>query len=319
MDDTTPTLHGIIVDAESDIGGQLVAVQGRPTLEIFTDPTVVPALLAAVRTVATTDYTPDTTTDKGRKAIAARAYRVAQSKAYLDTLGKEEVARLKELPRLVDAARKALRDGLDEIRDEIRRPLTEWEARTEALKSRLAHIQNAPARVFHSPSGAIRAEMDFLRAELQNVAEFAEFADEAITAINVTEATLRQQWEDRLKWERDQAELERLRQEKAERDRKDREEQLRKEGEERARASMAQTTPVIMSAEVVTAPTMIEQAIPMPAPAPVQPDADLEHRRTINRQAMAAILPHVGGDEASAKSLMLAIVQGRIPHVTITY
>ncbi|OCS62006.1 hypothetical protein BBZ50_02590 [Escherichia coli] len=50
-------------------------------------------------------FVPDITTAKGRKEIASLAYKVAQTKTYLDGLGKDLVAELKEIPKLIDANR----------------------------------------------------------------------------------------------------------------------------------------------------------------------------------------------------------------------
>ena len=77
----------------------------------------------------------DVSTDKGRKAIASMAYKVSQSKTALDTLGKELVSEWKAKSKAVDSERKIVRDRLDALRDEVRKPLTEHE---EAEKIRIA-------------------------------------------------------------------------------------------------------------------------------------------------------------------------------------
>ena len=160
MTENLKPLEGIVITG--DDAGALVTVSGRSPLDLFTAPGVVPALLDAIRQEATRDFTPDLSTDRGRKEIASRAFKVAKSKTYLDDLGKEEVARLKDLPRQVDAGRKALRDGLDALRDDIRRPLTEWEERRERLQARLNELRNLPARLFQADSAAIRAAIEGL-------------------------------------------------------------------------------------------------------------------------------------------------------------
>lgn len=89
---------------------------------------------------------PDLTTAKGRSAIASNAARVAKTKVYLDDLGKEFVGELKKQTTAIDAERKAMRDRLDALKDEVRRPLTEWEQaekdRVNSLQLRLSHIEN---------------------------------------------------------------------------------------------------------------------------------------------------------------------------------
>ena len=290
MTTETQPLEGIILTPD-DPGGIVSLTTAKP-LDVFTTQGVVDGLLASIRTEAMRDYTPDLTTDKGRKAIASRAYRVAKTKTFLDTIGKEEVARLKELPRLVDAGRKALRDGLDALADEIRKPLTEWEQRRDVIQKRLAVVQNTPASLFNADCVAIRSSIETVTA--MDPAGFEEFAGEAETTRRLTLATLQEMLEKREKWEADQAELERLRAEKEAREKAEREEALRKEGEERARKA-AEAAAAQAPAPAPAAQTAADQQAPPPvaAPAPAQPaaaanlNADLEHRRAFNREALA--------------------------------
>ena len=334
MSDPTP-LEGIVISADADLGGQLVAVQDRPTLEIFTTPGLVLTLCQAIAEEAKKGYNPSTATDKARKAIASQAYRVAQTKTYLDNLGKDEVARLKELPRQIDAARKVLRDELDALRDELRRPLTDWEAEQERTKRRLAIIRNTPGDLMTSraDSVAIQTSIETLQAQPTTEAEWGEFAAEAASVKMLALSQLEQMLEDTRKREAEAAELERLRKEKAERDRLDREEQLRKEGEERARkaAEAAAQTAQVPAENPTSAPIPANPAaasVQNPDPftgQPVRPNptavlsSDVEHRRTYNREAIADLLQVLAGDQAAAENVLRAIVTGKIRHISIEY
>src|SRR3546814_4956942 len=90
-------------------------------------------------------FSGDVQTKKGRDAIASIAYKVAKSKTYLDGVGKELTDSAKELPKKIDATRKLVRDTLDAWKDEVRKPLTEWEqaeeSRVAAIKMMLAELQ----------------------------------------------------------------------------------------------------------------------------------------------------------------------------------
>jgi chromosome segregation ATPase len=79
-------------------------------------------------------HVPNLETQAGRKEIASLARKVASSKVVLDGLGKDLVAEWKAKSKKVDAERKRCRDTLDALRDEVRRPLTEWEEAEEARK-----------------------------------------------------------------------------------------------------------------------------------------------------------------------------------------
>lgn len=91
-------------------------------------------------------FVADTSTAKGRKDIAALAYKVAQSKTYLDGLGKDLVSDWKDKSKLVDASRKKARDFLDDLKERARKPLTDYEseeARKEAEAILKAEIETA--------------------------------------------------------------------------------------------------------------------------------------------------------------------------------
>ncbi len=112
---------------------ELVTIQKANVMELFTKRELITPLLEKIRHAATSsEY--EALTDKGRKAIASIAYRVAQSKTYIESHGKELAAELKELPKLVDSNRKYAKDYLDALRDEVRKPLDAWEAEQEAIK-----------------------------------------------------------------------------------------------------------------------------------------------------------------------------------------
>lgn len=330
-------LEGIIITPE-DPGGLVSLTTAKP-LDVFTTPGTVDGLLASIRTEALRDFTPDLATDKGRKAIASRAYRVAKTKAFLDTLGKEEVARLKELPRLVDAGRKTLRDGLDALADEIRKPLTEWERARAAWKGALDRIQNLPATLFNADSSILDREIATLQDLPTGPEHWEEMAQEAASVKAATLPTLEEMREKAKKAEAERAELERLRSEKEAREKAEREEALRKEGEERARKA-AEAAAAQVPAQDPAAQTAADQQAhpPVAAPAPAQPAAvanlntDLEHRRACNREALAdlaeaLVLANIftkdaegrQAAETTAKAVLTAIVTSKVRHVRMDY
>ena len=229
------TLDGIIIPCEDNT---IVKVeQLAKVTDIFTSEGVVDAIVTFVGREARA-FTPDLSTATGRKAIASRAYRVAQTKTYLDDLGKAEVARLKELPKAIDAGRKRLRDGLDALKDEIRKPLTEWEERAEAMKQRLSDMQAIPDQLMvlaTTDSERIKSALESMEAQPVDAETWGEFAEDAVAIKAATLAKLQTMLDARLKFEADQAELERLRKAEADREAEQERERLRLEGEARAR------------------------------------------------------------------------------------
>lgn len=88
----------------------------------------------------------DVSTQKGRDAVKANVTKVTKSKTYLEAQGKALAAEYKEIPKKIDANRKAVWDYLDNLQKEVRKPLTDWEdeqarIRTEE-EARLAAIEN---------------------------------------------------------------------------------------------------------------------------------------------------------------------------------
>lgn len=112
---------------------EIITIQKAQAMDVFTKRELITPLLEKIEHVATQEVF-DASTDKGRKAIASMAYRVAQSKTYIESHGKELAAELKELPKLVDSNRKYAKDFLDALRDRIRKPLDDWEAEQAAIK-----------------------------------------------------------------------------------------------------------------------------------------------------------------------------------------
>lgn len=76
--------------------------------------------------------TVDATTEKGRAALVSLAYTVARTKTTIDDLGKSQVEGIKKAAKVIDDSRKIARDRLDALRDEIRKPVTEFENREKA-------------------------------------------------------------------------------------------------------------------------------------------------------------------------------------------
>lgn len=105
----------------------LVVIEKKNAMAVFTNNDQLDPLIEAIEKEARS-LVPDVTTKKGRDAIASMAHKVARSKTYIDNAGKDLVADLKALPKQIDESRRVVRERLDALKDEVRRPLTEWEA-----------------------------------------------------------------------------------------------------------------------------------------------------------------------------------------------
>ncbi|WP_288080341.1 hypothetical protein [Pseudomonas sp.] len=183
------------------------------------------------------NFTPDLSTKKGRAAIASIANKVARSKTALDTVGKELVADLKEIPKKVDAERKRMRDLLDAWKDEVRRPLTEWEAAEAARVAGHKETLDWLAGFIDQRADLTAEQLQFQLTEVEAFeisAALDEFEADAARGKDQAVTALRDQLSRRIAHEEQLAEIARFNAEKAEREQKEREERIARESAERA-------------------------------------------------------------------------------------
>ncbi|MEZ3141819.1 hypothetical protein ACBQ88_22440 [Citrobacter braakii] len=120
----------------------LVVIEKSSAMAVFTNNEQLDPIIEKIEKEARS-LVPDVTTKKGRDAIASMAHKVARSKTYIDNAGKDLVAELKALPKQIDESRRIVRERLDALKDEVRRPLTEWEAEQERIKAEEAAATKA--------------------------------------------------------------------------------------------------------------------------------------------------------------------------------
>ncbi|WBX91599.1 hypothetical protein [Achromobacter mucicolens] len=206
-------------------------------LDVYSKPGGLDPWLDKIR-AEVTGHVPDLKTKKGRDAIASLAFKVRKVKTALDGIGKEQVDRLKEIPKKIDAERKRMREILDALADEVRAPLDQWEQAEEARKQR--HQQGV--EWFRLRADENRdLDADELRTTIADVQACAvdesweEFEPEAHRVKARALEALQQALAAREKYDAEQAELARLRAEAAAREQKDREDRIAREAEEKAR------------------------------------------------------------------------------------
>lgn len=219
----------------------LVVIEKQNAMAVFTSKEQLDPLIEKIEKEARS-LVADVSTKKGRDAIASMAHKVARSKTYIDNAGKELVSELKALPKQIDESRRVVRERLDALKDEVRRPLTEWEqaedARKDALQQRLNALRALgdviSAEGNYLPSGDIQASISEAKAialddSWEEVAAEAGVAKDATIQKLEAAFIVAKQREDQI------AELERLRIEAEEKARIEREEKLKREAAEAAR------------------------------------------------------------------------------------
>lgn len=221
--------HDMTEQAKTDTAQtQLVVIEPTTAVALFTEGHGVAELLADIRQKASS-LVPDVTTVKGRKEIASVSHAVARTKTYIDGLGKELTDRYKEIPKRIDANRKVLRDTLDALKDEVRAPLTQYEAaeeaRVAALKERMTAFADAKQATAELPS----TELEHYLQQIEAIAiddSWEEMTAQAGVAKDAAALHLRTVIEKAKEREAQAAELERLRQEAAAREQEDRERRI---------------------------------------------------------------------------------------------
>jgi colicin import membrane protein len=181
----------------------------------------------------------DVTTERGRKAIASMAYKVARTKTAIDEAGKKLNEEARARINAVDESRREIRAQLDTLKDEVRRPLTEWEAaeevRVEACTKTLQLLRDSANVGFDETAAQVRGRLGAVEAMPIDPVTFDGYLPQAMAlkeqaVIALTSAAERMERE-----EAERAELEKLRAEAAEREAREAAEREAKERAERER------------------------------------------------------------------------------------
>lgn len=217
---------------------ELISVDKVTASEIFTN-NGAGAIVARITKEAKSIVT-DISTAAGRKEIASIAYKIARSKTLLDDLGKDLVSQWKEQSKKVDAERKKIRDALDALKDEVRKPLDDWEAaeaaRVKNHQDAVAEIENGTRFDAQQPaSSEIVARIETLQ-EKYAARQWQEFADRAADTVRTAVAKLEFMAATAIKAEEERAELDRLRAEAVERQQRERDEAMKAEAAAKAKA-----------------------------------------------------------------------------------
>lgn len=302
------------------MANELVVIEPATALDLFTAPDKVQVLLSGIREKAHAEQAlldTDLSKAKNRDAIKSLAYKVTQSKTYIDKAGKAVVDELKELPKKVDASRKQCRDELDALSEEIRKPVTAWE---DAEKARVAAEELArqierdheEALQMNELHDLRKAEEERKRIEHENeiksqAAEQAriEAEQKAQREREAAELKARQEVEAAAKREREAREAqERAEREKQEAIAKAEREKLAAVEAERRKAEEAERTRLA--------------EIERQKQEELKRQANKEHQRKFNREALQA-LTAAGFDDETATKFLEMVIKGEVPHLSMNY
>lgn len=328
----------------------LVVIEKKNAMAVFTSNDQLDPLIEAIEKEARS-LVPDVTTKKGRDAIASMAHKVARSKTYIDNAGKDLVAELKALPKQIDESRRVVRERLDALKDEVRRPLTEWEAEQERIKAEEAmnalHAEALEMNIKFDQESAARFEADHEMALLMDKDIDRERADKAAEAERqriAREEEIKRQAEEKAKREaaeKAQREIDAaaarereaiLAKERAERERieaQQRAEREQREAAERAelekqaaveaerRKAQEESDRIRREAEQREQARLAEEK--RKADEQARREADVKHRKFVGTEIVKALLANTSLTRDQAIEALTAIKDGNIPHTSISY
>lgn len=174
----------------------------------------------------------DVSTKEGVSQIKSCARQIASAKTKIDNLGKQVVAELKELPKVIDANRRNLREKLEALQAEIRRPVTEIEER----EAEIDRIKTVHQQLISADSATIRQNIETVKAIALTAEKWKESLEKATKAVEGEINALETMLKAAEKREEEERELEELRKKQEEAERIIREQKIREEAERKARA-----------------------------------------------------------------------------------
>lgn len=284
----------------------------------------------------------DTSTASGRKAIASLAHSVSTRKAPIEKAGLSLTEDHRKAVTAINTIKKQIVDGMDALRIKAREPLTKWEDEQKARDAKIAQARTLFADAVNMRGDKEDALRYIKQIEAVEVSPdvFGDLADVARGEQATAVAALHSIIERLDKEAADRAELERLRAEKAESERAaiEAEKQRQAEAAEKARIEAAEKAAADRAANEarLKAQAEIDAANKAAAAAQAELDrqarekaeadrqeaareADKKHRSAVMKSAKDAIMEHSKITEDAAKAIVLAIVAGSVPNVTLRF
>lgn len=320
------------------MSNELVEVKKESVLAVFSEKDGLDPVIEQARELVG-NFEHDLSTAAGRKRTASLANKVARLKTKLDDMGKGLTSEWKAKSKAVDQNRKAMRDALDVLKAEARKPLTEWEEEQKRVEAERKAAEEAEAlkrqiESDHEIAILMNEKFDREMAEKQRIAEEQERLrierEEQEKAKR--EEQIRIEVEERAKKEAEKAkqdalqmaENERMRAEQAERDRIAAEQRAKIEAEmaekrriadkERAEKEKAEAANKARQDEINRQKAEQEKLRKVQEAR----EANRRHVGAVRKSAKEALM-NIGVDEEMAKKIIMAINSGSIPNVKITY
>lgn len=257
-------------------------------------------------------------TEESRKEISSYAYSLTRVKNIIDDKGKELNSDLRKKIDAVDKKRRDLRAGIDAFITSVRGPLDVWNAKEADRKNALEAAAKEVNMAFFFQKEPTLEEIDQRIALVKKYEQFdwQEKSDTMPDAVKQSMSNLLQKRAEREQQIKDQQELQRLR-------------ALQAAQEEKEKAEQSQPADSALSG-TVDDQNSVAPSVAQPAPSyqlENPPSYYTEQALLIKKQKNAAALAAIskiiedtpGSSSDKARAVVVGIVRGIVPDVTINY
>lgn len=316
--------------------------------KLYTNPGSLEPYLEHIR--ASVNEVPDLTTKKGRDRIASLAASVSRSKTAVEKPGRAFLKHLKESVKPVETNLRSFVNGCDQLRDDVRKPLTDWEEEQKARAQRLQamvdefgdQVQSMRQTLISIDVHEREAFIDEIIAEVQETPvdeSFEDFQEAGQQAKDAALRDLRQSLEvaiiesDKARKAEEEAQAQRQREIKEAAERAAADAKQKAEAEAKARIEQAEREAEEAKQREAYAAEQARQREEAAAAAERQRIADeqrrtaeearikaenVAHRKAVNNDVLSK-LKALGLDEQTAKAVITAAVKGELGALVINY
>lgn len=250
-------------------------------------------------------FIPDVSTDEGYKKSRRISLDVGKVLTALEKARKDKKAHTLELGRAIDSDAKRIAAELEGLQlphkaaykelDNLKKEREQ--RRKDDLDDRVRTIRELPEAMQDSDSSGLKMALESLQEE--ECLDFYEFTEQALKARNASKESLAKMFAEKLKQEKDAAELAELRKKQAEQEQKDRDERIAKEAaaqaeQEAADAKAAEQRVIDLAAAAVRQRDAAE--------AEAKRQAKLAEERRIEAEAQAKIAAEQAAENARVQA-----------------
>jgi len=175
----------------------LIEVKQINPIVLFSEDGALEKLLQEKIRIKLDEFVPDVSSDVGRKEIVSMAFKVSRSKTLLDDIRKKHIEKHKAIIDQTNSIWKPAREKLDQWRNEVRQPVTDWEAEQEKIKAEEERLEKITIQGRVEALQKVGVVMGFFDLAMLTDEEYETKLGEATETYNIAQAVLRKEEDDR--------------------------------------------------------------------------------------------------------------------------